>query len=67
VEAVKFITGSDELRATANDIRAVKFPVTFPDSTEIKLLRRAWVTCSNYTHECLVGLMPADTVVSVTE
>ncbi|MGB8522024.1 MAG: DUF3857 domain-containing protein [Candidatus Acidiferrales bacterium] len=67
VDAIKFITGSDELRATAADIRAVKFPNTFPDSTEIKLLRRTWVTCSTYTHECLVGLMPADTVRSVTE
>jgi hypothetical protein len=65
VDAVKFITGSDELRATAADIRSVKFPNTFPDSTEIKLLRRAWVTCSNYTHECVVGLIPADSVVSV--
>ena len=67
VDAMKFVTGSDELRATAGDIRAVKFPNTFPDSTEIKLLRRAWITCSTHTHECLVGLMPADTVLSVTE
>jgi tetratricopeptide (TPR) repeat protein len=67
VDAVKFIIGSEELRATAAEIRAVKFPNTFPDSTEIKLLRRACVTCSNHSHECLVGLMPADTVLSVTE
>jgi predicted Zn-dependent protease len=67
VDAMKFISGSDPLRATASDVRAVKFPNTFPDSTEIKLLRRAWVTCSSYTHECRVGLIPADNVVSVTE
>jgi hypothetical protein len=30
---VKFITGSDELRATAAGIRDLKFPNTFPDST----------------------------------
>jgi TonB family protein len=65
VDAVKFITGSDALQATAADIRMVKFPNTFPDSTEIKLLRRAWTTCSKYTHGCLVGLIPAESVTSV--
>jgi len=65
VGAVKFITGSDALQATAADIRTVEFPNTFPDSTEIKVLRRAWVTCSNHTHECLVGLIPAESVTSV--
>jgi hypothetical protein len=44
---------------------ALKFPNTFPDSTEIKLLRRAWVTCSKYTHECRIGLIPADSVTSI--
>jgi hypothetical protein len=65
VGAVKFISGSDSLRATAADIRAMKFPNTFPDSTEMKLLRRASVTCSNVTHECRVGLVSADAVTSV--
>jgi hypothetical protein len=53
------------LRATAEDIRTVKFPDTFPDATEIKLLRRASVTCSKVTHECLVGLIPSESVNSV--
>jgi len=65
VHAVKFISGSDALRATAADIRTVKFPDTFPDATEIKLLRRASVTCSKVTHECLVGLIPSESVNSV--
>jgi TonB family protein len=62
VDAVKFVSSSDGLQAAAADIRAVKFPNTFPDSTEIKLLRRAWVTCSTHTHECLIGLISADSV-----
>jgi TonB family protein len=65
VDAMKFITGSDILRAVDADIRTVKFPDTFPDATEMKLLRRAWVTCSNVTHECRIGLVSADSVTSV--
>ena len=60
VEAVRFISGGDVMKATATDIRAVHFPDTFPDSTAVTLLRRAWVTCSTYTHECHIGLIAAD-------
>jgi TonB family protein len=65
VDASKLISGSDELQETAGDIRALKFPDTFPDSTGMKLLRRAWVTCSKYTHECRIGLIPADSVTAL--
>jgi TonB family protein len=65
VEAVKFITGPDTLRAPSAEIRNVKFLTSFPDSTEVKLLRRAWVTCSDRTHDCHVGLIPAESVSSV--
>jgi hypothetical protein len=64
VEAVRFISGGDTMKATATDIRAVHFPDTFPDSTAVTLLRRAWVTCSTFTHECHIGLIAADAVVS---
>jgi hypothetical protein len=64
VAGVQFIRGSDELKATAADIHALHFPDTFPDSTPITLLRQAWVTCSNNTHECKIGLIPADLVSS---
>jgi TonB family protein len=65
VDAVQFISGNDALKATATDIRAVKFPDTFPDSTPVTLIRRGRVTCSNNTHECRIGLIPADMVTSV--
>jgi TonB family protein len=65
VNGSKFISGSDELGETAADIRAVRFPNTFPDSTEMKLLRRAWVTCSKSTHECRVGLISAESALNV--
>lgn len=64
VAGLQFIRGSDELKATAADIHALHFPDTFPDSTPITLLRQAWVTCSNNTHECKIGLIPADLVSS---
>ena len=52
------------MKATAPDIRAIPFPDTFPDSTPITLSRRASVICSNNTHECRIGLIPGDLVVS---
>jgi len=64
VGAVQFIGGNDALKATATDIRAIPFPDTFPDSTPITLSRRASVICSNNTHECRIGLIPGDLVVS---
>jgi len=64
VEAAQFITGGDAMKATAADIRAVHFPDTFPDSTAVTLLRRAWVTCSNYTHECHIGLIAGESALS---
>ena len=65
VADVQLIRGGDELKETFSDIRAVRFPDTFPDSTSVTLLRRAWLTCSNITHECLVGLIPGDVVSSM--
>jgi len=60
VAGVQFIRASDALKATATNIRALHFPDTFPDSTAVTLLRQAWLTCSNNTHECKIGLTPAD-------
>jgi TonB family protein len=65
VEAVQFIHGGDAMKKTATDIRAVHFPDAFPDSTAVTLIRRAWVTCSTYTHDCHTGLIPSDSVGSL--
>ena len=60
LQAIRFIAGSDALKKTGPTVQALNFPNTFPDSTPITLLRRAWITCSNYTHECRLGLISAD-------
>ena len=64
VAAVQFIRASDALKGAEPDIRALHFPATFPDSTPVTLLRQAWLRCSNNTHECKFGLIPADLVSS---
>lgn len=58
VEDVKFVSGSEELSGAANAIRAVRFPHTFPDENETRILRRATFTCTVYTNKCNLILMP---------
>jgi TonB family protein len=64
VTAVQFIRASDALKGADTDIRALHFPDPFPDSTQVTLLRQASLTCSDNTHECRIGLIPADLVLS---
>lgn len=65
VNDVRFLVGNDDLASTASSIRAVSFPDMFPDRTEVTLLRRASVMCSNQSSECRISLTPADSVLSV--
>jgi TonB family protein len=64
VTALQFIRASDALKGADTDIRALHFPDTFPDSTQVTLLRQASLTCSDNTHECKIGLIPADLALS---
>jgi tetratricopeptide (TPR) repeat protein len=45
VQAVKFINGSEELRAVDKAITAIKFDVSFPDDGPTLLLRRGILSC----------------------
>jgi Flp pilus assembly protein TadD len=58
--ALQFIAAGESLKATEPEIKALSFPDTFPDATPVTLLRRAWITCSTATHECRLGLIPAN-------
>lgn len=62
VAEVKFISGDESLRPYVSDLQTATFPETFPDATEVKILRRGKLTCSHSTAQCSFILMSSETV-----
>ena len=61
VEAVKFVSGSQNLKPFAERLRAVDFGPMFPDSTPARIVRRGTVACSAETGNCTFTLiLPED-------
>jgi tetratricopeptide (TPR) repeat protein len=61
VEAVKFVSGSQNLRPLADRLRSVDFGPMFPDSTPARIVRRGTVACSAETGNCTFTLiLPED-------
>jgi hypothetical protein len=48
LEAVKFISGSDNLRSAEKTIRTAVFPVSSPDDSKARIVRRAILACSPF-------------------
>jgi len=62
---VKFISGDEALRPFIPDLTVASFPDPFPDSSDIKLLRRGRLTCLQSSGVCNFRLMSAETVHNV--
>lgn len=62
VAEIQFVAGDDRLKGLSDQIRASAFPDTFPDSIEVKVLRRARVTCSHSAKDCTLVVLSADSV-----
>jgi Flp pilus assembly protein TadD len=61
VEAVKFVSGSQDLRAFAEKLRALEFGPMFPDASPAKLVRRGTLACAATTGSCTFTLaLPED-------
>jgi tetratricopeptide (TPR) repeat protein len=61
VEAVKFVSGSQNLKPFAERLRAVDFGPMFPDSTPARIVRRGTLACSADTGNCTFTLiLPED-------
>ena len=61
VEAVKFISGSQDLRPFTEKLRALDFGPMFPDASPAKLVRRGTLACSATTGTCTFTLiLPED-------
>jgi TonB family protein len=58
----KFITGDEELAQFSTDIAASKFPDSFPDSTEVQLLRRGRLSCVGGSDNCNLLLISSQDV-----
>jgi len=56
VDSVVFVRGSDELHDATAAITATKFPVSFPDATPTRILRKGSLSCSIYAKQCLLLL-----------
>jgi len=61
IDAVKFVSGSQDLRPFTEKLRALDFGPMFPDASPAKLVRRGTLTCSATTGSCTFTLiLPED-------
>jgi transglutaminase-like putative cysteine protease/tetratricopeptide (TPR) repeat protein len=58
---VKFISGTDSLRAAAHRIATLKYYLSFPGKGPAKAVRRGALTCSKAIPTCDFVLYPSDT------
>ena len=65
VEAVKFASGDEKLKGFAEALRTAQYPLTFPDDTPVKILRRGILSCSTATGTCAFVLVLPDDVRTV--
>jgi tetratricopeptide (TPR) repeat protein len=65
VEAVKFASGDEKLKVFTDALRTAEYPLTFPDDTPVKILRRGILSCSTATGTCTFVLMLPDDVRTV--
>jgi TonB family protein len=59
VRGVKFISGDEELAPFAKDLERVSFPNTFPNATELRLLRRGRLACTHSSPDCHLLMIPS--------
>jgi TonB family protein len=62
VRGVKFANGDDELKSFEKDLQAVAYPDSFPEATEIRLLRRGRLSCTNSTPDCRLLMVSSQSV-----
>jgi tetratricopeptide (TPR) repeat protein len=64
VEDVKFISGSEAMKATAKTLRSATIQQSFPDDGPTRLVRRGLVSCHSLSG-CVLVLLPPSLVTSV--
>lgn len=62
VRGVKFTNGDEELKPFEKDLESVTYPNSFPEATELKLLRRGRLACMNSSPDCRLQMVPTQSV-----
>jgi TonB family protein len=62
VRGIKFISGDDELAPFSKDLETVSYPNTFPEATELKLLRRSRLVCTHSSPDCRLQMISSQSV-----
>jgi Flp pilus assembly protein TadD/transglutaminase-like putative cysteine protease len=65
VDAVKFVSGDEKLKAYTDALRTADYHLTFPDGTPVKVLRRGTLACSATTGSCKFKMTLPDDVRTV--
>jgi tetratricopeptide (TPR) repeat protein len=58
VDNVVFVSGSEELRNSIAAFAATKYPQSLPDDTPVRIIRKGTFSCSKYTRQCVLVLIP---------
>jgi TonB family protein len=64
VRGVKFISGDDELAPFEKDLETISYPNTFPEATELKLLRRGRLACTRSSPDCRLQMVSSQAVLT---
>jgi tetratricopeptide (TPR) repeat protein/transglutaminase-like putative cysteine protease len=62
---VRFVSGSETLRAAADALKSAKYDILYPDDAAVKFIRRGIFVCSPPPSGCSFVLIPPDAVRSV--
>lgn len=62
---VKFIKGADSLKGLASQLKSIKHPLVFPDSSPTKVVRRGILVCQPKPGACTFTMTSPDLISSV--
>jgi TonB family protein len=62
VRGVKFVSGDEELAPFTKDLESLSYPNTFPEATELRLLRRGRLACTHSSPDCRLQMISSPNV-----
>ena len=64
VDDIKLMNASDDFKSWTPTFKSLDYRTELPSGEKTKLLRRAVVSCAEYNGECMLVMLPQNTVVS---